>query len=279
MKKLCILSLTVLIFAACNRHEIRETKLPNGQMVEQYQVKEIKDGSFVKDGYYKTWHANGQIEIQGEYANNKKIKQWKSWYANGQVMFNYSYKEDSLDGAYKKWFANGKIELSGNKDFGKSVGKWQSWHDNGQLAADENYSNGKAEGKFTYWFKNGQKQEEGEYKDGKKEGTWTIYDQDGKINSSRIFKAGKDISLVGKWLDKNRDSWEFFEDGSYILDIVKKNDRKKGSWGLNSDKLTIDRYDYDIKVLLKDTVYASHWERDFWYGSRETRRLQAHRVN
>ena len=85
--------------------------------------------------------------------------------------------------------------------------------------------------------------------------------------------------MVGKWLDKDKDKWEFFEDGTYILDNTKKNDRKKGTWSFKIDKLMIDDNDYDLKVLLKDTIYASHWSIDYWYGKRETRRLQAHKVN
>jgi antitoxin component YwqK of YwqJK toxin-antitoxin module len=137
MKKLFILISTVLLFTSCNRHEIRETKLPNGQLIEQYQVKEIKDGSFAKDGFYKKWHNNGQIVELGEYSINKKTKAKKNWYANGQIKLEGTYKEDSLDGDFKQWYENGKGTLTTGKfDIGKSIGKWQTWYENDQLWVD-----------------------------------------------------------------------------------------------------------------------------------------------
>lgn len=279
MKKTVIYLTTILLITACKKHEIRETKLPDGQLIEQFQVIENKDGSFIKDGYYKTWFENGQIESQGDYSNNKKTGIWKTWFDNGQIEMECSYKEDSLDGDFKKWFENNKVKATGKMNFGKCDGKWQTWYDNGQLESDENYLNGKSEGKFTYWYQNGQKRLEGEYKNGQQNGIWTWWDQDGKISRESNFKNNNDITLVGKWIDKDKDNWEFFEDGSYILTLTKKNEREKGTWSIKSDKLFIDNYDYEIKVLLKDSVNASHWTNDFWYGNRITKRLQVYRIH
>ena len=51
--KILFLIVFSIIITACNRHQLREKKSDNGQLQEQYQVIETKDGSFVKDGYYK----------------------------------------------------------------------------------------------------------------------------------------------------------------------------------------------------------------------------------
>jgi antitoxin component YwqK of YwqJK toxin-antitoxin module len=277
-KALFFISLSVVFFA-CNRHQIREKKSDNGQLQEQYQVIETKDGSFAKDGYYKTWYSNGQIETQGEYAENKRTGNWKSWYSNGQLHEDINFKEDSLDGDFKKWHENGKKLIEGKYEFGKLIGKWQAWHDNGQLKNEQNYLNGKLEGKQTYWYSNGQKNTEGTYLNGLKDGLWIYYDQDGKIDSENQFKNGNDITLVGlKWLDIDKDTWEFFEDGSYILDITKKGERKKGTYKINGESLDLDGKDHKIKYISRDSIYASRVYSDWFYGSREVSRLKAKRI-
>jgi len=277
--KILFLFVSSILITACNRHQIREKKSDNGQLQEQYQVIETKDGSFVKDGYYKTWFSNGQIENQGDYTDGKRTGNWKNWYSNGQLHEDINFKEDSLDGEFKKWHENGKKLIEGKYEFGNLVGKWQSWHDNGQLSADENYVNDKLEGKQTYWYANGQKLTEGNYINGKKDGTWTNFDQDGKVNSENVFKNGNNVTLVGsKWLDKDKDTWEFFEDGSYILDITKGGQRKKGTYKINSESVDLDGKELKIKFISKDSIFASRWITDWFYGSREVSRLQAKRI-
>lgn len=277
--KILFLIVFSIIITACNRHQLREKKSDNGQLQEQYQVIETKDGSFIKDGYYKTWYSNGQIENQGNYADGKRAGNWKNWYSNGQLHEDINFKEDSLDGEFKKWHENGKKLIEGKYEFGNLVGKWQSWHDNGQLNADENYVNDKLEGKQSYWYANGQKLTEGNFVNGKKDGVWTYFDQDGKINTESVFKNGINTTLVGsKWIDIDKDTWEFFEDGSYILDITKTGERKKGTYQINSETFDLDGKEHTLKYISRDSIYASRRLTDWFYGSREVSRLKAKRI-
>lgn len=280
MRKIIIIAISVLLIS-CNKREIREVKDPiSGQVLEQFQVKENKEGSFLKDGFYKSWYNNGQIECNGNYSVNKKTGLWNYWYSSGQIKSEYSFKEDSLNGDFKKWYENAQLKIEGKYDFGNLIGEWTSYHDNGQVSAKEYYTNDLREGHFTTWYSNGQKESEGDFLKNEMEGTWTFWDQDGVLNKQAVYKHGKNIILVGgKWVDKDKDEWQFFEDGSYILTIKKSGTRKKGNWEIDTKNLTLDSKNLKLKFISKDSVYASRWVSDWWYGNYEAQRLQAVRIN
>lgn len=277
--QILFLLLFSIVITSCTSRELRETKSSNGQLLEQYQVIETKEGSFIKDGFYKRWFPNGQIKNQGDYVKGKRHGNWKLWFLNGQLSEDINFKKDSLDGDFKKWNENGIMINEGKYELGNLEGNWQSWHDNGQLKADKNYSNNKLDGKQIYWYANGQKRTEGNFIKGSKDGLWTYFDQDGKVYSENLYKIGNDVTLVGsKWVDKNKDTWEFFEDGSYILDIRKNGQRKNGTYKLNVGTFKLDNKELQLGYISRDSIYASRWISDWMYGKREVSKIQAKRI-
>jgi len=104
---------SLLVIVSCQKHETREQKYFNGQLQEQYQVVE-SDGSFLKDGTYKSWFTNGQIEKEGGYLKNKKNGIWKSWNVKGEKSLEENYIEDSLNGNSTLWYSNGKKWMEEN---------------------------------------------------------------------------------------------------------------------------------------------------------------------
>jgi len=63
--------ISLLAMFSCKK-EVRETKYPlSEQLYDKYEVSETSNGSFLKDGYYKQWHLNGQISIDCNYDENK----------------------------------------------------------------------------------------------------------------------------------------------------------------------------------------------------------------
>jgi antitoxin component YwqK of YwqJK toxin-antitoxin module len=281
MKKHCIFFLAILFstFVSCTKKEVREVKNPiSGQLLEQFEVSENKEGSFLKDGFYKTWYANGQIECEGEYKQNKKTKTWSYWYENGQKKSEYAFINDSLNGLFTKWHTNGQKKIEGKYDNGKLVGEWNSWYDNGQLRYKELFENDKKIGQHTAWYKNGQMLSQGNYKNGLKEDIWNYWDQDGVLTKQEKYKNGKNITLVGnKWNDKDNDKWEFFEDNTYIM-TAKNGNRKKGNWEIDENKIYLDGKALKIKYLSIDSVFATRWVSSLVTGSYEAQRLQAKRI-
>ena len=76
MKKTIYLIITVFLFFSCNSLEIREEKFNNGNPKIKYEVSELEDGSFQKNGFYKEWFEKGQIKITGNYNKNLKDGEW-----------------------------------------------------------------------------------------------------------------------------------------------------------------------------------------------------------
>ena len=186
---------------------------------------------------------------------------------------------DSLNGEFKKWYDNGQLHVEGSYNNGNLVGEWIGYHDNGQIQTKENYVEDLKQGDFNTWYMNGQKASEGKYLDNVKNGLWTYWDQDGLLNKQEKYSNGKNIILVGgKWIDKDNDKWQFFEDGSYIL-TLKSGQRKKGNWSISSKYVKLNGKSLKIKYVSADSVFATRWVNDIWYGSYEAQRLQAVRKN
>lgn len=121
MKKYLYISVILLLAIACTKHEKRETKYEDGQLQEQFFVKETKDGSFIKDGEYKSWYEDGQNQEAGKYSNGVKVGNWKSWHENGQLKFDLNYTNDTLNGKYIEWHYNGQKAIEKSLKMGKNI--------------------------------------------------------------------------------------------------------------------------------------------------------------
>ena len=126
----------------------------------------FKDGK--ADGVYRKWHReNGQLENEGHLKAGKgRDGIFREWYKNGQLEFEGSFKEDKRDGVSRRWHENGQLEFEGSFKEDKRDGVWRRWYENGQLKVDRNYKDGKLDGVSKKWYKNGQLQFEENYKDG-----------------------------------------------------------------------------------------------------------------
>jgi antitoxin component YwqK of YwqJK toxin-antitoxin module len=62
-----------------------------------------------KEGEYKKWHPNGQLEAQRYYKEGKLEGEYIWWNDNGQLWFQKYYKEGKLDGEYKEWNNQGEL--------------------------------------------------------------------------------------------------------------------------------------------------------------------------
>jgi antitoxin component YwqK of YwqJK toxin-antitoxin module len=122
----CFCVSTITMLSSCTSKQVREEKYDDGTPSEKFQVIEKKDGSFIKDGYYKKWHTNGQISVAGIYKNNLETGTWTYYFSTGN-------KEEFGD------FTNGKKQ-----------GEWRSYSENGQILSKENYLNGELDGLQTY---------------------------------------------------------------------------------------------------------------------------------
>lgn len=257
-KTLLVVSISTHLIS-CDRHEKRETKHDNGQPKEQFSVLETKDGSFIKDGDYKTWYESGQPESEGQFKDGKKANNWKTWYKNGQMESDFNYVQDTIDGKYIRWYENGQKMAEGTTNRSIDIGEYTAWYENGQMKSKFNYKNGKKEGLQTSWYDNGQKTSEYTLVNGKPEGEFKNWDRDRNITANRVFKNGVDPILPKKYKNKNGSTVEVLQDETFKLKY-QVTDWFYTSWKTKTGTLKISDNglllldDYEISKLNNDTL-------------------------
>lgn len=180
MKKERITLVASLILAVCligctaNNRKVRKIEM-EGRQYQEFEEIETEEGSFLKDGYFKEWHYNGQIYLIGEYCMNKMCGYWKAFYENGSVYEEGNYVNDMKDGLWKTYYDNGSMYEEGSYANGMKDGLWKEYKKDGQ-AMEMTYKNGNyakilgtwIEDDKTIWVFN-------------EDGTYTETDANGKV--------------------------------------------------------------------------------------------------
>ena len=130
INKMAISMCIVIVFCACSSN-VKEEKFKDGKAHKKYEISKRDDGSFFKNGYYKSYYINGNNEIIGNYKDGKKVDLWTYYYDNGNVETTGKYKDN------------------------ERVGLWISYDNDGNKSSEENYVDGKMNGVSTFWSANG----------------------------------------------------------------------------------------------------------------------------
>jgi len=146
-----------------------------------------------REGEYKTWYENGQLEVQAFYRNGKEEGEHKSWHENGQLGVQAFYRDDEPEGKRKCWYANGQLHVQEFYRDGKLEGKRKVWYKNGQLWTREFYRDGKLEGEYKSWYENGQLQAQEFYRDGELEGECKSWYENGQPYEQKFYWNGTSI--------------------------------------------------------------------------------------
>ena len=249
---------------SCDKHEKRETKYDNGQLHEQFSVLETKEGSFIKDGEFKTWFPSGQPESNGQYEDGKQMGNWKYWYSNGQMLNDCNFVRDTLDGAFIKWYENGQKLIEGTKKMGMEIGPWTSWDENGQMSSKLSYDqDGKSDGLQTKWHNNGQKASDENFSKGIKEGEFKFWDNKGKLYVTRTFKSGADLNLPATYKNKSGETLELMADETYKITYLDQSfffgsskwKSTKGKFEMTPTNLDLDGFrNFKLKKFKSDTI-------------------------
>lgn len=242
IKKLMFSGLFIaLILSSCKKREVREEWIDD-HLIEQFYVIETDNGSFIKDGEYKSWFFSDQIERDGQYEDGIREGNWKGWYGNGQIEFDCNY----VNGIF--------------------VGSFVKWHKNGQVSYQETYDNkGNLNGTQTYWHSNGEKSKEATYVNGIKDGTYRTWDSDGYLSIDKVFKKGVDVNLPLVYKSSKGYKLELKEDSTfiymYLKDIGNFWQRKwvwktrEGIYSYTDDKFILEKfYKYNLEKFTSDTI-------------------------
>ena len=83
------------------------SEVPFTGQVEGQNQGSLKNGK--QEGYWVTYHDNGQLLNKGDYKNGSQEGSWVSYHDNGQLMYKGDYKNGRLDGSWMGYFNDGSV--------------------------------------------------------------------------------------------------------------------------------------------------------------------------
>ncbi|QDS99977.1 toxin-antitoxin system YwqK family antitoxin [Adhaeretor mobilis] len=96
-------------------------------------------GEPLRHGKSRAWHANGQIQLEGQYEHDKRTGHFTYWHPNGQKAAEGTFRNDVNEGTWVWWHENGQKAAIGHYDGGSLIGQWRWWKEDGKLAKQKTY--------------------------------------------------------------------------------------------------------------------------------------------
>lgn len=173
-----------------------------------------KDGNGLRQGIWKTFHANGRVKGECRYVDDVKQGICKEYSREGSLvdLVKYDQGEVKTDSAETlmleirtKYYKSGKVAELGtySRETGKKEGLYREYDEDGQVTSATFYKGdklmaqgvvdqrGQRQGEWKEYYLTGEKRAEGKYKDGKKEGKWTYFFKSGKTEQKGSYKKGR----------------------------------------------------------------------------------------
>jgi len=178
----------------------------------------IVDESGNKNGKWKDLFADGKIQAEGAYTDNRRTGLWKFYNNSGKIEQTGNYNNGRPDGLWKWYHDNGTILREEEYFLGQRDGSCSEYSENGDLIAQGEYSDGERDGEWK--FKTGDFTEEGKYIIGLKEGQWKSYYANGKLKFKGNYVQG----------NPNGQHLYYYEDGRLKEEQFYRNGIKQKTW-------------------------------------------------
>jgi antitoxin component YwqK of YwqJK toxin-antitoxin module len=180
----------------------------------------ILDTAGRQQGLWKEYHPNGELKLQGEYLNGKRIGDWVFYYPNK------------------------KIEQKGKYDKkGKAQGAWKWYYESGNLLREENYRNDLEDGTMIEYSDSGKVITKGDFMDGLKEGPWILelpeYREEGNYKADlrdgewkHYYTSNGKLRFIGRFIDGVPDGMQiyYYENGKESQTGKYVGGLKEGDW-------------------------------------------------
>jgi antitoxin component YwqK of YwqJK toxin-antitoxin module len=182
-----------------------------------------KDGKVVNAYIYND---NGLKLSEGivDDAGNRNGK-WKDLYANGKIQAEGQFTDNRRSGLWKFYTTDDKVEQTGYFNNGRPDGAWKWYYENGSLLREEEYFQGKRDGACTEYSVTGEIIAQGQYSDGEKNGEWKYkaenFNEDGKYLTGlkdglwKSYYTNGKLMFKGNFIQGNPDGPQsfYYEDG------------------------------------------------------------------
>lgn len=126
-----------LIYNSNNDKLFTGTVLDTADVIIKFQVVNGK-----KNGSFKTFYLNGQVEKSGLVINNENEGKWKYYYPNGQIESEGNFEDNMPEGKWISYYENGDKKCEGMYKDGKQEGIWTYYDDHGEIISMVVYRDG-----------------------------------------------------------------------------------------------------------------------------------------
>jgi hypothetical protein len=108
-----------------------------------YHVKDyFENGQIQMDAFYSSFDKKIKEGSQCNYRSNTKEGPYKKWFENGQIEYSANYKRGLTNGLSESWYNSGIKESEENWRHGQLDGKVKYWTEKGELQFDFYFEHG-----------------------------------------------------------------------------------------------------------------------------------------
>lgn len=165
-----------------------------------------------EDRLFKDYYDSGELMIEGQYINKKRVGEWKRYHKNGEISSLFSYNNGKLNKQSSYFYEDGTISHKTQKENGIYIRR--SYYESGKLQSKSEDQNGYYKG----FLENGSLEIEANYKDNELSGEWKRYYENGSKEWIVNYKGGYRDGVYQ----------QFYKNGDLKLDGVIENDKKEG---------------------------------------------------
>lgn len=172
---------------------------PDGKPRLECEAKRASDGSLVRHGKSKSWHANGKLAAEGSFADGKETGAWTFHFESGKRQSTGSFENGEREGLWKFWRDGGAVELEGKYEAGLRNGEWKRFDEAHKLLETVTWRPLRVEDPARHWTWSGSLEND------RAGGEWEARRGDGSLALRGQFVDG---AAHGEW-------FHFLADGSF----------------------------------------------------------------
>jgi hypothetical protein len=184
--------------------ETRTTSWADGTLKEEWTVCRRDDGSFVRQGRYRSWYESGRPSEEGQYHGDHKTGLWQTWYELEPAVRAAvgHYVDGQKDGVWEYRMDPECLHAMAQTSAPKScsccsVPEEPAVTDRPDQV--ERYRQGVPDGLWIAWYPNGQISDSLVYDGGKLDGQAVSYHANGRLAALTVYRHGVRASGIQMW--------------------------------------------------------------------------------
>jgi len=183
-----------------------------------------------REGVWKLYNENGELESVYSYKNDNLIGTGKEYYESGNIKIIKKFSNNGKKMKVKEYYKNGKLKNEGNSLYVSDnnyvpEGKLRVFYENGKLKGELNFKNGKLDGENKTYYKNGKLKDVGNFKNDKIQGKTKAYFESGELMGANLAGVYYGDGFLGNKIEINKEGYLF---------------QDLGRWGIQSTKIYVD---------------------------------------